>query len=145
MRDWILLLVAIAGLAGFAFVIGLRTAQRAEPTSLADLLDVNWLEDRLRLSTAQAGQLKAITDEYTTPLSELRTRHVTARRTLADQLFTPDPTPQGRRALLDEMGQTRTEIDALMLTAIARIRETLTPPQQERLDRHLRRIVASGP
>ena len=145
MRDWILLLVAIAVLAGFAFVIGLRTAQRSEPASLADLQDVTWLQDRLRLTPEQVEQVKAITDEYTPALNEPYTRHIIARRTLADQLFTPDLTPQGRRALLDEMGQTQTEIDALMLTCIGRIREALTPPQQEQIDRVLRRIVGVSP
>ena len=145
MRDWILLLVAIAVLAGFAFVIGLRTAQRAEPTSLADLQNVTWLQDRLRLSADQVEQLQAITDEYTPELSEPYTRHAAARRALADQLFTPDLTPQDRQALLDEIGQTQTEIDALMLTCIGRIREALTPAQQERLDRYLRRAVGLSP
>lgn len=134
-----ILITAFAGvaIAMISYGIGLHTAHRAHPPSLAKLQDALWLKQQLGLNASQETALREIEKEYNAQLVALCEVHCAARNELATQLLRADWNATVEEELLTEMGRAQLQTDAVTLEHIRRVSRVLTPAQRARYQQYV--------
>lgn len=130
----LLLPALIVLVAALAVVITERVcaSRHAEP-QIDRLNDVSWLTRALGLSGAQAAEIQKIQIAYSDDLETCCERNCAARDKLSTALFDETDT-NAVRELVEEMCHAQRDSDLVTLQHIRKVRELLTPGQQEKYE-----------
>ena len=93
----------------------------------------------LNLSTEQQSNLSAMQEELRAGARLLRQNSGAALNAMARTLADPRPDPEQVRALLDQHGRGRTDLQMAMIESLLAFRDTLEPEQQRAFNRSLER------
>jgi Spy/CpxP family protein refolding chaperone len=123
----VLLLASIAG-----GLLAVRAVARPAP-QLDHLKSAEHLARALNLTPDQVAALEKLQAEYGNDLEDCCSRHCAARAELGEVLFSTGDT-NALRDVAEKIGKARLESDMATIDHIRKVREVLTPEQQEKYE-----------
>ena len=139
-RKWIVPVVAAAAAGAIAFAVTRQACRRSE-TSLDRLEDMSFLTRKLRLSPAQADEIKGLQTALRAKLNDCCERHCAARARLGEALSSETNGRARAEVSVAEMCRAYEESERATLDHIQRVRAVLTTEQRKRFDEMINQYV----
>lgn len=128
----IAIVVAAIVATGISFGAARWFTQRQQSTGTVNIHDAGWLRRELNLTDGQVAQVAKLAEDYRTAVNQCCMKHCDARLVLSVELAKPQVDLPAAQAAVGKMCAAANDVEQATLQHILRVREILTPQQQQR-------------